>query len=378
MPKPESSDIIERIYQAALEPQLWPELTNSIADLLHSGVGVLTGFDRRTLTTQHLAPRVAPEWLRLYRDRWVGRNPMMSAAARLPAGTISTDEQVISREQLERSDLFQEWLQPQGMEHAVAAQLRLDDSAGDMLVVWRDRDHGRFRDDERELLTELTPHLQRALRANSYLGRLSLQNAAYREALNQLSQAVLLVDSGCRVSFANAAAEKLFAKDGGLRHDANGLRVEDHTETQLLRDLVAACTNGTYDALVANELVRVSRGEGRAPLLVRGTPIRGDLDWAYRGGTLAMLFVLDPMPSQPDCGAYLQRVFGLTPAERAVALEILDGCGLKAAAERLGISIATARTHLSHIFAKTGTHRQAQLVRLLIQMAGAQRPRWPL
>lgn len=112
-------------------------------------------------------------------------------------------------------------------------------------------------------------------------------------------------------------------------------------------------------------------------MLVRGTPIRGEVDWAGRGIALAMLFVLDPLPGQPDCGAYLQRVFGLTPAERAVAIELLDGCGLKAAAERLGISIATARTHLSHIFAKTGTHRQAQLVRLLLQMGGgAHRERW--
>jgi DNA-binding CsgD family transcriptional regulator len=222
--------------------------------------------------------------------------------------------------QLENSELYREWLEPQGMEHA---------------------------------------------------------HAAYREALNQLSQAVLLVDGGCRVSFANAAAEKLFAKDGGLRHDTNGLRGEDHTETLQLRSLIAACTTEPPDAFVPGELVRISRREGRAPLLVRGTPIRGEVAWPGRGTALAMLFVLDPMPCQPDCGAYLQRVFGLTPAERAVAIEILDGCGLKAAADRLGISIATARTHLSHIFAKTGTHRQAQLVRLLLQMGGgAPRERW--
>src|SRR5262249_14625271 len=163
--------------------------------------------------------------------------------------------------------------------------------------------HGQFRDDERALLALLTPHLQRALRANSYLCHLSVRNAAYREALNQLSQAILLVDKNCRVSFANLAAEKLFAKNGGLRYDTTGLRVEDHTETQQLRNLVAACTAEPPDAFVPGELVRVSRGEGRAPLLVRGTPIRGEVDWAGRDTALAMLFVLDPMPSQPDCGA---------------------------------------------------------------------------
>jgi DNA-binding CsgD family transcriptional regulator len=56
---------------------------------------------------------------------------------------------------------------------------------------------------------------------------------------------------------------------------------------------------------------------------------------------------------------------GLTPAETAFAIEIVKGDGIQASADRLGITRATARTHLSHIFRKTNTSRQAELVRLL-------------
>jgi DNA-binding CsgD family transcriptional regulator len=45
----------------------------------------------------------------------------------------------------------------------------------------------------------------------------------------------------------------------------------------------------------------------------------------------------------------------------------LETDGLQAAADRLGISLATARTHLAHVFDKTGTRRQAELVRLLLR-----------
>ncbi|MBV9078260.1 MAG: helix-turn-helix transcriptional regulator, partial [Methylobacteriaceae bacterium] len=58
--------------------------------------------------------------------------------------------------------------------------------------------------------------------------------------------------------------------------------------------------------------------------------------------------------------------FSLTGAEAAVALDLLSGEGLKASARRLGISLETARTHLRHIFAKTGARRQAELVRLIL------------
>jgi DNA-binding CsgD family transcriptional regulator len=65
--------------------------------------------------------------------------------------------------------------------------------------------------------------------------------------------------------------------------------------------------------------------------------------------------------------------FGLTRAEAAVAVEILEADGLQAVVDRLGVSLATARTPLAHVFDKTGTRRQAELVRLLLQSASAVR-----
>jgi DNA-binding CsgD family transcriptional regulator len=66
--------------------------------------------------------------------------------------------------------------------------------------------------------------------------------------------------------------------------------------------------------------------------------------------------------------ARIRQRYGLTPAEAAFAREIIKGDGIQTCADRLGISRATARTHLSHIFSKTEVRRQAELVRLLMQM----------
>ncbi|TWS97615.1 helix-turn-helix transcriptional regulator [Reyranella sp. CPCC 100927] len=63
----------------------------------------------------------------------------------------------------------------------------------------------------------------------------------------------------------------------------------------------------------------------------------------------------------------LRRRFRLTPAEAKVALQLTKGDGRLAVANRLGITLATVSTHLRHIFAKTGTHRQAELVGLLLR-----------
>ena len=47
--------------------------------------------------------------------------------------------------------------------------------------------------------------------------------------------------------------------------------------------------------------------------------------------------------------------------------------GLKPISEELSLSMATIKTHLQHIFAKTDTHRQAELVRLFLTIVPQQR-----
>ena len=58
--------------------------------------------------------------------------------------------------------------------------------------------------------------------------------------------------------------------------------------------------------------------------------------------------------------------FCLTPAEVKIALGIADGKTLATVAEERGVSVSTVRTQLKSVFVKTGTHRQAELVALLV------------
>ena len=62
----------------------------------------------------------------------------------------------------------------------------------------------------------------------------------------------------------------------------------------------------------------------------------------------------------------MRRLYGLTQAEAEVAVRVLRGDGLKPIADELSVSLATVKTHLQHVFDKTDTHRQAELVRLLL------------
>ena len=87
-----------------------------------------------------------------------------------------------------------------------------------------------------------------------------------------------------------------------------------------------------------------------------------------------MVLAVDADRDPPPAGALLRERYGLTPREVEVALLVLHGQGVKPIADQLELSANTVRTHLHNIFAKTRTHRQAELVGLLLTTTIRQRP----
>jgi len=77
--------------------------------------------------------------------------------------------------------------------------------------------------------------------------------------------------------------------------------------------------------------------------------------------------VLD-LPSPPEA---LAKEFQLTPAELRVLFAIIEVGGVPEVAEVLGISESTVKTHLHHVFGKTGTTRQADLVKFVAGYSNA-------
>ena len=83
---------------------------------------------------------------------------------------------------------------------------------------------------------------------------------------------------------------------------------------------------------------------------------------------MAMVVIVDPEQDGQPAAAVLQRVYGLTETEIRVALTAAHGADPKRIAEELSVSLSTVRSHLQHVYDKTDTHRQADLVRLLLAL----------
>jgi DNA-binding CsgD family transcriptional regulator len=65
----------------------------------------------------------------------------------------------------------------------------------------------------------------------------------------------------------------------------------------------------------------------------------------------------------------IARFYKLTPTELRVLFAIVQVGGVPAVAAAMGIAGSTVKTHLRRLFAKTGTERQADLVKLVASYA---------
>ena len=242
-----------------------------------------------------------------------------------------------------------------------------DDGGATMPRLHRPWRSGDFAEDEVDLSAALAPHIRRAVQLQHRLAALELQRASSAAAFDQLRDGVIIVDDQSGIVFANRSADDILAEGDGLIRDGSAIAAATPAGTATLRRLVAAAPgNGPPEP---GSRCMLDRRDGRSPLSVLVVPLYAEVAWGMPRRPAAVLLVSDPDRDGRASIETLRRRFNLTPAEATFLAEIVKGDGIQAAADRVGVSLATARTHLRHVFDKTGTQRQAELVGLV--MTGA-------
>jgi DNA-binding CsgD family transcriptional regulator len=112
----------------------------------------------------------------------------------------------------------------------------------------------------------------------------------------------------------------------------------------------------------------VLKREDKRPVIARAISVGAEAHNLLDGVAMVLLLV-DPEDCHAPSYTLLQQVFGLTRGEVHLANQLLCGQSLQEIADANGLSIATVRSQTKAVFAKTYTHRQAELVGLLTRLA---------
>lgn len=366
------SALVAAIYDAALEPARWSAVLDRCRQFVGGYSASIFSKDVAGINARlfHHDGRLDPYWARLYFERYAQLDPAnaghLFAELEQPISTAD----IFDVDEFRESRFYREWVEPQGLVDFISAPIEKSGGWAAMFGVFRHQRDGMVDDAARRRMQLLVPHIRRAVLIGKVIERGNEEVASFGDALDGLAAGMFLVDARGRVVHANAAASAMLAEGTAVSSRDGRIVAADRVAATALAEVFAAAGEGDAAVGVRGISVGIEGRDGDnyvAHVLPLTSGARRSTGMSY--AAVAALFVHRATLDTPAMPEVIAKRFGLTLSELRVLVAIVQVGGVAETAEALGIGEATVKTHLHRVFAKTGTARQADLVRLVAGFA---------
>jgi DNA-binding CsgD family transcriptional regulator/PAS domain-containing protein len=363
----ETLEIIDLLYQAALEPERWPDALQRLA-FACGGVGTaMIPITPRDTTGLIVSPELREPNIEYEREWWRHDTRVLRIFSRKLSSGVCCEAELFTDKEVARDPLRQEFLRSYGLGAFAAHLVKPMPEFVVAFSVQRALADGHFDKRHLETLNLLGRHAARALLISARLAGVRRLGQTVVHALEQFGCGAMVVDRELKILFANEAAERLFGD--GLAAPQGRLRCGHRERQDALRRFLAAVL---AKEPAAEELgpVAIPRPSGRQPLLVQAIPFAAPQDdWSVPESPAALVVVVDPERDGDFSAESALGLLGLRPSEARLAAVIGAGRSRAEAAELLGISESTVSDTVKQIYAKLDISRQSELVRLVERLA---------
>ena len=366
-------NLLDAVYGAAVAPETWPLALARLADVFSGGfVDIFT----RSRDRRHFSGLAYGMDRSDYDDNFLGfwfkRNVWGTAKPVEVAGEVLSTRQMVDPALLRRSEMFNHYLDARGLHEGLRLSLWAGEHEVQDISILRPWSGGAYGPAEVALGEALLPHLQRAAAVTRRLREAEFQLRIGDGGTGLGGIAAFAFDRHGAPFWFNAAAEAVLIEGEVLSLMSGDLHARTAPATRKLRRTVDAAL-GRSDAPPTGGTVTLPRegGTGTAHLMV--LPMASPGDWATSRPPAAVALLRNPATSSLSRDR-LCELFRLTSAEADLARHLLDGRSLRDVAALSGRSLNTVRSHLAHLMDKTETSRQADLVRLLGDVAALSSP----
>jgi DNA-binding CsgD family transcriptional regulator len=269
---------------------------------------------------------------------------------------------VVPDEQFRQSRFWLEWVQPQGFHSNLSTVIGRTLADYHALSFLARPPRPAFAEADFELLSLVAPHFRKAVKIAGLLEATRRETRTLAATLDKLALGAVAVKACGTIVYANAAAERELASRAAILAQAGALRAAHAgADAELSREIGAATAFGSARDIVLPRGGR--REEGLIAHILPLTDALADDDLGQAARAVIFFKAAGHRPGPP--ARALAARFGLTPAELAVLLDLVDGADPAAIAAARGVKLSTVRTHLHRLFAKTGTATQAELMRAI-------------
>lgn len=356
---------IEGAYAAALDDGRWADWTWQTASMLGGACGAFHVVEAPGVLRHQQILLKDPAPLERYVAEDIGRlDPQLSYVGGLRRATVFTDTDHADRDDPATREYFA-WQAANGkLQHYLTAAVPLDGGricAG--LSVHRHVEDGATPTEARRRLEMLLPDIQRALELG-FVHAAKLTDVYWDGLLTRRTEPCLLLSERGTVLRATPPMEALLRHGDGLRCRHGRLTCGGGIADAVLDRFIGLATTGVR----APGTCRIDRPSGKSAYILNAYPLHGPARPMAPLEAVALVTLIDPDTVPQASPERWQQAFGLTRRERDLAEKLVAGHSLETAANSLKMSVSTARVHLRHIFSKTYTGRQAELIQLLARI----------
>ena len=367
------SATIGMIYDCVMAPDRWAATIETIARHLSFSTVVLGLIEMRDVPLHRAIVHrgLDTEWLGSWAPYaealfalWGGRKRFTA----YPFDELILASEVSPQPRAMENAYYRDILAPRGLHEGVFVTLAREGELLGYLCVNRHDAAGPIRPWERDSLRLLTPHLRRALTISHLFDIQAVEQQTFRSILDAMRHAVILVDERAGIVHANKAAETMLADAGEIATLEGRLRLASQPAQEALEAALLLAARDEVQLAQRGIGIPVRAQDG-SPMLLHAFPLHRRKQW--RGVTqraVAAIFIAPTtQPPDPPIDA-VSLLYDLTPAETQIFSIVAKGRTVDEAARAMAIAKNTARTHLQHVFDKTGCNRQAELVALAAQL----------
>ena len=357
------SRLLDCLDRAALDPAAWAEVCDGLAGLVGATGGMLVPYDAedRSLAMPR-SSSLDEVTQRFLEDGWHKKDFRAKGFPKAISSGFVTDQDLISRDEMRRHPYYAEFLAPLGLQWFAATTFNVNGKIWGA-AVHASPSRGAFLSGDAVEIMRARDDLALAARRAEGLGRQRVESL--EAAFAASNRGVAALGWSGKIAWLNARAEEML-RDAALASGGR-IRSADPALERKLGELVeSAMAFRPHSGAILSSPVLAPAGAGRM-ISVDAIPMPRDFQSLLSGASV-LVTLHEVAAAKLAAGRDLRAQFHLTGREGELAAHLLSGRRLSHAAEIMGVSVSTARQYVKSIFAKTGTHGQAELVALLSRL----------
>ena len=363
------SDLIELVYDAALDSALWPSVLEQTCAYLHGCTANIFCQNASDSVTLFYSWGDDPTYRQSYMESYAAMNPLFPASTYFEPGVVHALDEIMPIREFKETRLYREWVEPQGILDVMHCNLERTGNGSAAIAIRRREVDGLFDEDAKSRFRLIVPHMRRALAIGHVIDFHRNETADLETTLDGLNTAVFLVAGDGQIIFANEPATETVANAQILHVSGGKLTASNRMASRELNDALLAADRG--DAIAGDKGIAISLSEiAGVTHVAHVLSLKSGKRRRLNGGSASAAIFIRPVTSTVRSSLELMtRHYKLTPCEVKVAEASIAAGSTLDIAERLGVSVATVKTHLNRLYSKTETSRRSELNRLTSNFA---------